>query len=81
MTIQTLFFVQLAEATGQSATTIELPPRSSVGALLSILADRHDRLGPLLPSIAVAVNEKYATLDQILQDGDTVALIPPVSGG
>ncbi len=30
---------------------------------------------------AIAVNESYATNEHVLKDGDTVAVIPPVSGG
>ncbi|HDX9579791.1 molybdopterin converting factor subunit 1 [Bacillus cytotoxicus] len=29
----------------------------------------------------VAINEEYANEDDMIQDGDVVALIPPVSGG
>ncbi|TDL31405.1 molybdopterin converting factor subunit 1 [Jeotgalibacillus sp. S-D1] len=32
-------------------------------------------------SIMVAVNEEYAEPGDIVNEGDTVALIPPVSGG
>jgi molybdopterin converting factor small subunit len=32
-------------------------------------------------SIAVAVNREYARLEDVLRDGDEVALLPPVSGG
>lgn len=32
-------------------------------------------------SAAVAVNQEYAAPDQILSDGDEVAILPPVSGG
>lgn len=35
----------------------------------------------LLLASAVAVNHVYAKPTQILQDGDEVAIIPPVSGG
>ncbi|MGB5370890.1 MAG: MoaD/ThiS family protein [Flavobacteriaceae bacterium] len=34
-----------------------------------------------LSSIAVAVNSEYAKDDLVLQQGDEIAIIPPVSGG
>jgi molybdopterin synthase sulfur carrier subunit len=32
-------------------------------------------------SIMIAVNEEFATDEEIIREGDVVALIPPVSGG
>ncbi|MBR8646197.1 MoaD/ThiS family protein [[Brevibacterium] frigoritolerans] len=34
-----------------------------------------------LETVMTAVNEEFADDDTILSDGDTVAFIPPVSGG
>ncbi len=34
-----------------------------------------------LNSLLIAVNEAYAEDDRVLKESDTVALIPPVSGG
>jgi molybdopterin synthase sulfur carrier subunit len=34
-----------------------------------------------LANIMVAINESYATEEDEVKDGDTVAFIPPVSGG
>lgn len=34
-----------------------------------------------LNSLAFAVNEEYASDGYVLQDGDEVVIIPPVSGG
>nr|EEK67881.1 Molybdopterin converting factor, small subunit [Bacillus wiedmannii] len=31
--------------------------------------------------IMVAINEEYANEDDIIQTGDVIAMIPPVSGG
>ncbi len=37
--------------------------------------------GRIWSSMAVAVNQEYASVDSVVQDGDEVALLPPVSGG
>jgi molybdopterin synthase catalytic subunit len=39
------------------------------------------RLLPLLGLVRVAVNERFATKEDRITEGDDVALIPPVSGG
>jgi len=49
--------------------------------LLAVLKEQYPGLGRLVPSLAVAVNREYAGADRVLNHGDEVALIPPVSGG
>lgn len=49
--------------------------------LLQALQEQYSGLVKIAPVLAIAVNREYASADQILQDGDEVALIPPVSGG
>lgn len=49
--------------------------------LLQALQEQYPGLAKLAPVLAIAVNREYATPDQVLLDGDEVALIPPVSGG
>lgn len=53
----------------------------SASALVALLAGQYPRLQPLVPVLAVAINREYAQKDQVIQPGDEVALIPPVSGG
>ena len=54
--------------------------------LRRILADTYPKLAPLVmdeDSITLALNEEYVPAGEILplKDGDTLALIPPISGG
>ncbi len=53
-----------------------------VSALRERLEASHEKLKPYLTGVAIAVNEDYILNDdETLKDGDSVALIPPISGG
>ena len=81
MQVRVLFFGSLRDLLGRSSEMVSLPE----GAPLSQLLDRYTRekpdLNKFLPSIALSVNQEYATHDLRLKDRDEVALLPPVSGG
>jgi len=53
----------------------------TVSQLLEALVREHPRLARIAPALATAVNREYAEGDRVLQEGDELALIPPVSGG
>jgi molybdopterin converting factor small subunit len=52
-----------------------------VSALLQTLQARHAALAGRLESVRVAVNEEFVEASTLLDGGEVVALIPPVSGG
>jgi molybdopterin converting factor subunit 1 len=52
----------------------------TVAEVKKFLADRYPRFVEM-PDYAVAVNERYATDDLTVGVDDTLAIIPPVSGG
>jgi sulfur-carrier protein len=81
MPVRVLLFAGLREAAGAREVQVDLAPRASVAELREALARAYPALRPLLANAAVAVNEEYAEAEVRLQPGDTVALIPPVSGG
>jgi molybdopterin converting factor subunit 1 len=72
-------FASYREAAGTNRLETSLRTGASVNDLLMSLEDRL----PVLRQTRglVAVNHSYVQPDTILQDGDEVALIPPVSGG
>ena len=80
MTVTVLLFASYADAFGRDALTIELPAQATVAHALDAVRawNGGDRLPP---RPAVAVNERYAGLDDPLSGGDEVAIIPPVAGG
>ena len=76
-----LVFAQLAETLGTDRVSLELAAGSTVAAALDTLAATHAPIAQLRPVLAVAVNDRYCDTSTLLNDGDTLALIPPVSGG
>jgi MoaE-MoaD fusion protein len=69
-------FAMLRERAGASEVTLEMPEGALVRDALSELGGLADGL-PLV----MAVNREYAGEDTVLEPGDELALIPPVSGG
>jgi len=81
ITVTVLLFAHLVESGGEEQSVLELPTGSSAADVLDRLAANHEAVAALRPVLAIAVNERYANPDHLLCDGDTIALIPPVSGG
>ncbi len=75
--IEILFFSHLQETVGAPKMTWTAVP-ISVGQLKQTLAEKYSLR---LNTVMTAVNEEYADDNLILQPGDIVAFIPPVSGG
>jgi molybdopterin converting factor subunit 1 len=76
MEVRVLLFAMLRERAGARELTIELPDGARVRDALDSLGD----LAKGLP-LVMAVNREYAPEDHVLDPGDELALIPPVSGG
>jgi molybdopterin converting factor subunit 1 len=81
MRVRVLFFGMLKEIVGKSADTIELPQGASVADILQQYGSQNPRLKAVLPSLALAVNQQYASPGTKLESDDEVAMLPPVSGG
>jgi molybdopterin converting factor subunit 1 len=81
MQVRVLYFGILKDVVGRSFSEMDLPEGLSVAELVG----RHERekgaSAEVWSSIAVAVNQQYAKPEDVLRDGDEVALLPPVSGG
>ncbi len=73
MTVRVRLFAGLRERAGWAQREIDV---SSVADVWPALG-----LGDEPNGLLYAVNKEYAPRDQVLADGDEVALIPPVSGG
>ncbi len=81
MRVHLLSFGSLKSIFPEGRDWRELAAGESVAGLLSKLCAEGIIAETALRSVAIAVNHAYASLDQILKDGDEVAILPPVSGG
>ncbi len=81
MKIRVRLFALYRERAGCGSLTLELPAGARVRDLTDIILRRFPNLAPEGASLVTAVNAEYAAADTRLEEGDEVALIPPVSGG
>ena len=81
MQVKVLFLGPTRDAIGAESERLELGEGSSLTDLSGLIARRHPSVGRSLDRVRYAINEEFAGKDQLLRDGDVVALIPPVSGG
>ena len=74
-------FASYREKAGASEVEFTLPQDATVGFLASLVAETYPGITQRPESLVVAVNHEYRDHLHSLDDGDEVALIPPVSGG
>ena len=74
-------FASFREAVGGGTLSWDAPAGATVSEVVSALREAYPRLGPAAEKALLAVNQEYVGGDLRLQDGDELALIPPVSGG
>jgi molybdopterin synthase catalytic subunit len=72
-------FASVRELLGEGVFVLEVPDGTTLEALKQRLVARAPDLARL--PFAWALNREYADPQRVLQDGDEVALIPPISGG
>ncbi len=81
MKVTVRYFAAHREATGVVDEVLDVPDATSVAELMEELMRRHPGLVDLRRDTVISVNKGIGTGDIGLQDGDDVALFPPISGG
>lgn len=76
-----LCFAQLKDVTGCAGFDLEVGGRIQAEELWRRLLERYPGLAPYRPSVRLARNQVYAGPEEMYENADEVALIPPVSGG
>ena len=72
------YFAGVREMTGTPQESLPFSGQT-VEQLRTALVEKYPGMND--SAVQFAVNEEYALPDDVLKEGDAVALIPPVSGG
>jgi len=80
-TVQVRFFARYAELVGRSVTAVSLALPATMGDVVRVLREQLPGARALPERPLAAVNLKHVKLDAPVQDGDEVALLPPIAGG
>jgi molybdopterin converting factor subunit 1 len=80
MTVRIRLFALYRDLVGRDQMLLEVPSGCTAGEAVDALR-RHTGARSLPAEPVVAVNQEYASIEQVLEDGDELALIPPVAGG
>jgi len=79
--ITVLLFGACREVAGAGEMNCDLTSPADVASAWNEVKTRFPNLEKFERSALFAVNEEHARKDQPLEDGDTLAVFPPVSGG
>lgn len=80
MKVDILLYGIARDIIGESKHEIELSNEATVGEAMKQLKSSFPDFQKLT-SLLIAINDEYATDSDVINSGDTLVLIPPVSGG
>ena len=81
MKVRILFFARLKELLHQETVEVTVPENSSVSDVFKVLTIQYPEIESFRKSILIAINQEFATWETLINQGDELALFPPVSGG
>lgn len=81
MKVRVKFFSAHREAVGKNEIEIELEERITSNRLLKMLITDYPRLRKLIDFTIISLNHSRANGNELLRDGDEVAIFPPIGGG
>lgn len=78
--VRVRFFGAAADLAGTREAELS-SGKTTLDELWRQLEERHPDLSPMRETLAFAVNGEYARMEDHVEPGDEVAVLPPVSGG
>jgi molybdopterin converting factor subunit 1 len=80
LTVTVLFFGAARDAVGREEVKLSLRAANAANAFQEVL-EHFPELRRFGRSLLFAVNQEYADADRVINEGDELAVFPPVSGG
>lgn len=75
-------FAQTREITNEDSITLSLDKGVTIGELIKMLSQRSEKWDLALSgSVLTARNQQLCDASTVIEDGDEIALFPPVTGG
>jgi MoaD family protein len=81
MKVRAEFYSRLKEIVGARALDISLPKDASVNDLFEQLKERYPQLQDFEKSMLFGVGVEFVDRNHALNEGDVIAIMPPVQGG
>ena len=81
MQARVLFFGKLKEIAGGPERSVEFRPGETIAELFERCSSQKPELAPFRSSVVASRNQEFAPWTTVLESGDEVAFLPPVSGG
>lgn len=81
MRIKVKVFASIRDICGFDEKDLIVSDSIKLNEVISLFIKNNQELAGKKDTLLIAVNEEYCKLDRTLEDGDTLAIFPPVSGG
>jgi len=81
MKVRAEFYSRLKEIIGAPALDISLPENATVNDLFEQLKENYPQLRDFEKSMLFGVGVEFVDRNHVLNDGDVIAIMPPVQGG
>lgn len=81
MRVRFLLFALYRDLAGTEELELQLPAAATAADAVTALRAQGGGYARIPERPVIAINRTYATLSDLLSDGDELALLPPVAGG
>jgi len=81
MKVRAEFYSRVKEIVGASALELSLPKNATVNDLFEQLKETYPKLRDFEKSMLFGVGVEFVDRNHVLNEGDVIAIMPPVQGG